>query len=168
MRANVFEGARRLLVVIQVLWVLCVVGIAWGMANSEYVRINVDVTPDKRGGFLRPEGAPECDAEGADAGDSELRTTQRGANVHVYLCLRNLRTLLESSDASAINAYASKYGDRFQLAPEMESRAESLRVRKRIETAGYAVAVAVGGWFVLWLLGSVVGWVARGFVAPSR
>ena len=164
MRANVFEGARRLLVVIQVLWVLCVVGMACVVANGESVRINVDVTPDNRGGFLRPEGAPECDAEGADAGDSEFRTTQRGANAHVYLCLRNRRTLLESSDASAVDAYASK----FQLTPEMESRAESLRVRKRIETAGYAVAVAVGGWFVLWLLGSVVGWVARGFVAPSR
>ena len=166
MRANVFEGARRTLIVVQVLWVLGVAAAAFSIAHDARVGIDADITKDSHGAFLRPEGERECDAKAGDESDFEYRTTKRGTNVTVWLCYRSLRNLVDKS--FDIDSYTGEYAKKFQLTPEMESRADSHRTTQRLEIAGYAVLAAAGGWFFLWVLGSVIGWVARGFIAPSR
>jgi hypothetical protein len=175
-RANVFEGARRILVVIQVLWVVFVFAMAFVIANDARVEIYSDRIPHQKVPVMRLDGAPECDSNNGDVSEMAFRTTRRGTGVNLILCYRTLRTVVAAmperasesprSNEEASDNYARQYAEKEQLTPEMESRADSLRLRQRFATAGYAVLAAAGGWFVLWLLGTVIGWVARGFIAP--
>lgn len=179
MAINVFEGARRLLLVIQVLWVLVVMVIAWSVRPS--ARLELEVT---QAGASATPASQEC-LTGTDAWEWVHPKTALGSQVDVTLCFRAKRfpngSMLvpfrvdetgkmwgNSAYSESVRDYTSAYAKSFTLQAAQESKADKETLSRLVMTMLEGLGVAAAGWGILWLVAWVIGWIVRGFVGIPR
>jgi len=173
---NVFEGSRRIALLIKVLWVIGVIVVAY--SQTPYVSITMFTgMPDDP--FARIADMP-CGTD--DDSEYVTREFAPGRTVSVHLCFMaatasdNRRLIPFRMDAdgkrwmgnekytSEVMNYTAARGRQFALSADDRSRAAELWDAARWENLRNAGAFLVGGWIVLCLLQLIIGWIVRGFM----
>jgi hypothetical protein len=176
-KVNMFEGARRIALVLGVLWVGgC---IAYGILAEP--QADLDYSINRLGAV--PVRVERC---GADDGREYLSTDDgKGNSVSVTLCFKafpsdkgerlipyapaeNGKWWMAGPYSSEVTRYMKERGESFALPPQGMEEARRLRWGKRLEQWKDAAVAAVSGLAVGWALVLVVGWVVRGFLGIAR
>jgi hypothetical protein len=179
MRINVFEGARRIALLISVL--VSIVVIALNAMSDPYVSVNYNVSAPNAPFVRTDETCPP------NAGSNYFPSkTKAGHSIGVTICLLPMAFGDKSeqlvpykidekgmlwgapSYSTEVDAYEQELENRFQLLESDDRQIESelsARYRKALlESLGYlAVGLAVF-WALVW----ATGWVARGFDGIPR
>jgi len=169
---NVFEGSRRVALLLKVLWVLGALAIIWH--NSPFVSMAF-ATSSPDAAFSKVDGC----ASGTDARVFISRPIGNGKSVSLELCFKPLR----ADSGAQLVPYKMQKGwwwGNLRYSPEVEAytkaRAESFQLSQADQRAAREEwnrqwwsnsrstgLFAVGGWVVLSLLQMLVGWIVRGF-----
>jgi len=182
MRVNLFEGARRVLRLLQALWIIGAAIIVWN-STSPYPSLELDVQSP----FSAPvRGAGACSLP--DQLESVSRWTANGTNAFVWLCFRaskssDGRMLIpfrwddrpqgkmwwgEQAFSPHVSEYVTTYSKDYKLTTEHEAWIDSESRKQRFKQIWVGLGVAVGGCLVLTVAAFIVGWIVRGFLGiPS-
>lgn len=181
MKVNVFEGARRIIFLIQAAIVLIGGYFVYEDASNDYYRSIIFVSEHPNQSFYLTK--TEC---GYD--DLEERKTVKMSNgdeVNIDLCFRSV--LFDSGDklvpykidkkgmtwgaskySPVVEDYASKRKNEFKLKASEEKLIESELTRqfwKELKDGGQSIVIAC---IAVWIVSGVLGWVIRGFLGiPS-
>jgi hypothetical protein len=177
MRLNVFEGARRIALVLGLVWVTACV--AYGVFTEPYTHLFYSAN-GPGAAFVK---ADRC---GDDDGSRYVSTTDAPGNrIAVTLCFKafaaeggerlvpyapadNGRWWMAGKYSSEVKRYMDEREAAFSLNPQGNEEAKRLRWEGRLELWKYAALAAVGGVTIGWLLVAVTGWVVRGFLGIPR
>lgn len=172
-RFNVFEGARRIALLLKILWAVGALAIGWTV--SPYVSMEFSTSyPDAE--FIK---SNDCEI-GTDALEFITRAIDDTKNVSVELCFKALRTDSgtqavpyktengrwwgNSPYTPDVTSYTRARSESFQLS-EADRRTAldewNSQRTKNIRDGGF---FAAGGWVALSLLQLLVGWIVRGFL----
>jgi hypothetical protein len=175
-RINVFEGARRVALLLAALWVIGVVVI--GYADEPRVHLSYLV--------LSPHGTPKSNFDGTTSCSADDRQeykslrTAKGTSLWVTICFKSLQfpkgemlvPYKENRDGTMwgagkysreVSSYTESYASEFRLPAVDEGWADGRYWPERWEQAKISGAWLVGGVFALWLFTAVAGWIVRGF-----
>ena len=177
MRVNMFEGARRISLVLGALWA----GgwVAYGVFAEPYAQLHYSIN----GLGAAPVRVEKC---GDDDGYHYMSTDDgKGNFVRVTLCFKAFKS--DSGErlipyarsengwawsagphSTEVTRYMKERHKGFQLPPQGMEEAGRLRWDKRFEQWKEAAIAAVAGLSVGWVLTAVVGWVVRGFLGIPR
>lgn len=175
MGLNAFEGARRILLVVQVLWALGVLVVSYNLAPSPSVTLEV-LRPD----LPARETTRGCDI-GTDAMEWESIRSSGGGDISVTVCFRadkfsDGRMLVpyrvaengmvwgDGPYTEDVTSYTGSYAKTVKLSPATEQRLAGEARRTKFKHLASGAGVAAIGWGVFWVLASVIGWIVRGFV----
>ena len=177
MRLNIFEGSRRIALVLGVLWVTgCV---AYGILAEP----NAQMTYSIGGLGATPVRVEKC---GEDDGRRYFDTVyDKDNSVGVTLCFTahkadsgerlipyapadNGRWWMAGPYSTEVTKYMQDRESTFRLSPQGMEEARRLRWERRLEQWKDAARVAVVGLAVGWVLVTVVGWIVRGFLGIPR
>lgn len=172
-RFNVFEGSRRIALLIKVVWALGALVVGW--TSTPYVSLEFS-TSYPGADFIK---GGDC-RYGTDAREFVSRPIDSYRLVSVELCFKALR-----SDSGAdvipykvendkwwgnspytpdVTAYTKGRAQSFQLSePDLRGAQEEWS-SQRTRNIRNGVLFAIGGWVVLSLLQTLVGWIVRGFL----
>ena len=175
MTINIFEGARRIVFMIQVLWMLGVIAVTW--VGEPYVNVDFEI-PQITATPQRAVVNPTCTRP--DERTMLFRRTPRGTQVSVELCFRatnfNGQMLIPykvEHDGTVwgngryledVRRYIDGYKERFRLTNEVEDWADSQWWKERWGQVRNGAALLAGGWVAIWIIASVIGWIVRGFM----
>jgi hypothetical protein len=171
-RFNVFEGSRRIALLIKVLWAIGALAVGW--TTSPYVSMKFSTSnPDAN--FVQSDNC----RIGKDAVRFISRPIDDGRTVSIELCFKALRAesgaevvpyKVESARwwgngpyTPDVTAYADARADTFKLPEANRRAAEEEWSSERTENIRNGVLFAIGGWVVLSLLQMLIGWIVRGF-----
>jgi hypothetical protein len=186
-KINVFEGARRVGLIIAGLWVL-----AWAIAAVVYWNQTIHVRlvvpgPDEPAQLL--EANASCGRD--DATELITLTTQAGTKVFGSLCFKaheaqDGRMLIPFRQGDVakgenpsrwwmgamfdpdIRRYTERTAKNFRLTPSDEKWIDARVWPERIEAAKTGMAAMFGGLAFMWGLAWAIGWVVRGFLGIPR
>lgn len=172
-RFNVFEGSRRIALLIKVVWAIGALVVGW--TTSPYVSMEFS-TSYPGAEFVKSD---DCKI-GTDAVEFISRPIDNGRTVSVQLCFKALRAdsgaevvpyKVESGKwwgngpyTPDVTAYANARADSFKLSEADRRAAQEEWSSQRTRNIRNGVLFAVGGWVVLSLLQLLVGWIVRGFL----
>lgn len=176
MKVNIFEGARRISLLIGALWV-----VGWGahaVFSEPYSRVTYSVL------WL---GVPFVSGVCPDDAAAEYinRKTPWGEDVNVELCFLASETdngemLVPYADAgegkawmgrkysTEVQQYTESVARKFQLTPEGIEAFESIQRKALLEQWGVAAMSLFGGLAVGWAVVAAIGWIVRGFMGIPR
>lgn len=178
MTLNVFEGARRIALLVAVAWVLG--WVAYAIFSEPSVRLRYVVDWPGRAPVLTEECA------NADATEYLSRSTNDVPNLSVILCFKAHpadngemlipyaptdepgRFWMEAKYASKVWQYTRSAAPQFQLGPDGYAAAGKARdkaISDQWWSSAKFILFGVVGW---WVLVSVVGWIVRGFLGIPR
>jgi hypothetical protein len=176
---NIFEGSRRVALLLKILWVLGVIVVSYN--QSPYVSLKFTTTqPDA------PFVVSDYDCQiGIDHMEFETRSLDDGHAVSVQLCFRsqvfqsNQQRLVpykvegdtmwgNDRYSSEVTNYAEARANDFRLSPADQQMAREEWDRQRSRNIRNAVLFAIGGWIVLSVLQWIIGWIVRGFLGIPR
>jgi len=183
MRINIFEGSRRIRLLLQILWAVGALSINWNNNPSIWVTYQT-YGPDYP--FIKAdESSSSCESN--DRRESLDTKTKSGTSVYVTLCYRaqeftNSQMLVpyktDANDKGKVwgnSAYSSdveKYVEHrkrlFKIPPTDEQWIDELGKKKVIENIKDGVGYAALGFGFIWLIGTVIGWIVRGFMGIPR
>ncbi len=176
MKLNIFEGARRISLLIGALWV-----VGWSahaIFSEPYSRVTYGVL------WL---GAPflteECSSDAAT--EYLSRKTPWGKDVNVELCFlaseaNNGEMLVPYADAgegkawmgrkysTEVQQYTNSVANKFQLTPEGIEAFEAIQRKNLFEQWGEAAMFLFAGLAVGWAVVAAIGWIVRGFMGIPR
>lgn len=176
-----FEGARRILLLIQILWGVGVVAVTW--SESPYITTRFGVSTINALPVQMDEDS-SCNI-GSDAIEYLSRNTKSGKSVSVTLCFKpqkfdDGRMLIPFKVDSGgrlwgnaiysddVKRYTESYATKFELPSGLEKWVEDQWSRKRWRSVKEGALLLAGGWVCFWLLGIIIGWIVRGFAGiPS-
>lgn len=172
-RFNVFEGSRRIALLIKVVWAIGAVAVGW--TASPHVSLEFSTShPDAA--FIKSD---DCTI-GTDATKFISRPIDNDKTVSVELCFKALR-----ADSGAylvpyraeggrwwgnarympdVTTYTDARAQAFSLSEADREAAREEWSNQRTDNIRNGVLFAVGGWIVLSLLQMLVGWIVRGFL----
>lgn len=181
MRLNIFEGARRLNVLVMGVWVIGCVVVAYN--DSPYLTQNYSVTrPNQPARLANDEDA----CQGGDRGESGYKETTSGRRVYVSICFRAAGPAggerlvpfrIDKPDNAIWGAantspeviqYARRYMSDFQIPKADEPAIEKEWRSRRWELAQERGLALVGGVAFFWIAAWVIGWIVRGFLGIPR
>jgi hypothetical protein len=175
---NVFEGSRRIALVVKVAWVIVVGLIAYS------------VSPDVRLTFatMHPNDPFTIADEHCDVGSDAIEWVTRrldDKSIFVQLCFRS--RMFESNEtplvpyrsnndtmwgndpySTQVTTYTRARAQRFSLMGPHEDVARAAWNAERTKNILIAVLFALGGWVALSVLQALVGWIVRGFLGIPR
>ena len=172
---NMFEGSRRLALLVKVLWVICV---ALGLyLSSPSVTLRF-ATTHPNGPFTITE--EQCTAA-TEASERVTRSLDDDSSIYVDLCFKS--RVFESNQqrlvpyrvekdtlwgngpySTEVRAYTAARAEAFRLTAADQAAAHASRDAQWSRNLGYAALFAIGGWTVLSLLQMLLGWIVRGFL----
>lgn len=176
MRVNIFEGARRISLLIGALWV-----VGWGahaIFSEPYSRVTYSVLAL---GVPFVSGACPDDA----AAEYIEREAPEGKSVNVTLCFLANQTdsgemLVPYADAgegmlwmgrkysTEVQGYTNSMASKFQLTPEGIEAFKAIQRKALLEQWGVAAMFLFGGLAVGWAVVAAIGWIVRGFMGIPR
>lgn len=176
MKVNVFEGARRITLLIAVLWAIGVVVFTWN--NEPNVPLSYVIVWIGNPPIRIAEG--KCKDE--DLRDWKYITTAKSTSVRVSFCFTAHRAdsgewlipyeldekdpkrgWMNSKYSTQVSDYKRRVVGSFQLSTADEAWADSQWWPERRQQVGWGVVWLIGGWVALWVLSFVIGWIVRGF-----
>lgn len=176
-KLNVFEGARRISLLVGVLWAVGVAIAVWN--NEPYLVVRYDVLAPNAAPIKSPDqDRSYCASE--DTFKSKSMTAPNGSDLNVHLCFKARRfdngrmlvpykidpdgTLWGAEHYSnLVTPYAERVTRDFQVPKVDEEWLKSQYWPKRRKQFGEGTMWLVGGWIALWVFTFVVGWIVRGF-----
>lgn len=175
-RFNLFEGSRRIALLLKVVWVIGVGVVAYN--QSPYVSLTF-FTMMPNDPFVRLPNE-ECNT-GADDFDYVSREFDEGKTVSVQLCYKVARSdsgqfLIpfrvepggrwwgNEKYSSDVLTYTAARSSGFNLGPDDRDAASRLWNQQWWKNLRNAILFGVGGWLVLSVLQALVGWIVRGFL----
>jgi hypothetical protein len=177
MKINVFEGARRILRLLQAVWVLGAIVVSWN--QTPYVSLTYSTAAPS---------APFVPAEDCRSNDRTEHLYGRKLDgektASVTLCF----TAQEFPNGSMLIPYTEKDGqvwgngeysnevmnytkaraERFDLPDEGRKRALEQWNRRRTDQLKEAALFTIGGVVCLSILSAIIGWIVRGFFGIPR
>ena len=186
MRINVFEGARRIALLLGAIWVI---GVATFTVSDWERDTRVKIVFARSGPgqpWLRATPAERySDCTFADASQSREFTTKGKTSVSATLCFKaskfkNNRMLVPYKQdgegmwwgagaySDEVKAYTTEAADAFRLAMTDEEWADGQLWPTRWKTVRNAAGVLFGGLVLLWLFTAIFGWIVRGFLAIPK
>jgi hypothetical protein len=178
-RMNIFEGARRIGLLIKVLWLIVVAFFTYN--DQPYVQLKF-ASSSPIAALVRVSG--DCQI-GVDATEYITRDLSAGRSAGINLCFRaqsfdngkrlvpyrvDDKGMMWGNDPYSpdVAAYTRSRANDFVLADADARVAEADWGAQRRRNFGYGFAWAVGGWVVLSVIQALIGWVVRGFLGiPS-
>lgn len=178
-RINVFEGSRRIALVLKVVWLIGVAVVA--SVHSAPVSMTF-VTSQPNAPFIITD--EDCDTS-SDAVEFVTRAIDNHRSISARLCFKsqafepNQQRLVpyridndtvwgNSPYSREVTAYTDARAEEFRLTPADQERARAAWNAQRARSIWYAVLFAAGGWIGLSLLQALIGWIVRGFVGVPR
>ena len=179
MRVNIFEGSRRILLMLQILWAVGALALNW---NSGYIDVTYQTFSPN---------SPFIKADSCESNDRTVslysQKTKSGTSFSATLCFKaqkfsNGQMLVpyktDAEDQSKVwgnSAYSSDvdyYVEHrkllFKIPPTDEEWIDDQGREKFTENLKDGIGYAVTGWIIIWLTGSVIGWIMRGFMGIPR
>lgn len=176
MKVNIFEGARRISLLIGVLWV-----VGWSAAaifSEPYSRVNYSVLSL---------GVPFVSGVCPDDAVAEYieREAPEGKSVNVTLCFLAAKAdtgemLVPYADAgngkvwmggkysTEVRKYTASAASEFDLTPEGIEAFEAIQRKALLEQWGEAAMSLFSGLAVGWAVVAAIGWIVRGFMGIPR
>lgn len=176
MKVNIFEGARRISLLISAVWV-----VGWSahaIFSEPYSRVTYSVLAL---------GVPFVDSACPDDAATEYieREAPWGKSVNVTLCfLANQadsgEMLVPYADAgegmlwmgrkysTEVQGYTNSVANKFQLTPEGIEAFEAIQRKALLEQWGVSAMFLLGGLAVGWAVVAAIGWIVRGFMGIPR
>lgn len=176
-RINIFEGGRRIALLIGILWAVgCV---AYAAFTEPYTSITY-VVPHLN---TPPILAKECLSD--DAHEHLVLQSPNGKSVRVNLCFKASKAdsgemLVPYEDAgsgrvwmkkrhdSDVAKYTTAFAQTFQLSEQVMEAANAERRAALLEQWKWALMTLFGGVAVGWGFVASIGWIARGFMGIPR
>lgn len=186
MKINIFEGSRRIALLIGGIWAIGVIG-TFGDTWSEDTAVKMVFavpSPGQPATRDTPESEySECAFK--DHSESRYFVTSSGTRVRAILCFkarefRDGQMLIpykvDSTGAlwgdrrysDNVSTYTKKVADSFRLSKQYEHWADSQLWPTRLQRFKVVVAFLFGGLIALWIFTAVVGWIVRGFLGIPR
>ena len=156
MTINVFEGARRIALLIAGLWV--VGWIAYAAFNDTSYSIVYSV--EKPGAPPKP--ATTCGED--DDFQYLTKEAPNGESFSTMLCFAKRR----ADDSDEFKTYKANVIEQFQLTADASSLAKASRPRAVLEQWRDAAYFLFGGLAAGWVLAAALGWIFRGFMGIPR
>lgn len=183
MRLNVFAGARRIALLIAILWGIGALVVTWLQEPVIELRYTI----------AWPGESPvrtSQDCQNEEARKWKRIRTARGTPIDLALCFKAKETREEKGDApwlrgailipyrvepqtghwwgaaphsSEVSAYTQRAADDFTLAKTDQEWADEQYWPARSKQMMVGVGWLIGGWIVLWIATFVIGWIVRGF-----
>jgi hypothetical protein len=180
MAFNLFEGARRIQLLLQVLWVLGCVVFVWNDTPSLSLKYE---TLHPAAPFHRTTG--ECGSEdasefryGYDLGDGKRASISlcfkaqpfpnNQANLVPYKVDENGMLWGGPSYSIEVESYTKSRLSQFTLSEAERQSAIEEWWKARLAGLWTAAGFAIGGWIVIALIGGTIGWVVRGFIGDPH
>jgi hypothetical protein len=176
---NVFEGSRRIALLLKVVWVIGVAVLSYMQSPDVLVKF-VTTQPDAP--FMITD--EDCEI-GADGIERVIRAIDGGRSISAELCFKS--QVFESNQqrlvpykvekdtmwgngryATEVRAYTKARAEQFRLTGADQEAARAAWSSLRSRTVGYAFLFATGGWIALSVLQALTGWIVRGFVGIPR
>ncbi len=176
MSINIFEGARRIAVVIGAFW------LAGWLGNAVFSRTYPELHYVVAGLGAEPMRALGC---GRDDAVQRVSADDAKGPVDAVLCFRaqladngkmlvpyansgNGKWWMQDKYSSEVSTYTAGVGQRFRL--PVEDFAEAIQERRqarfeKFKEAGIGIGLGLG---IGWLLVTLVGWIVRGFCGIQR
>jgi hypothetical protein len=172
-RFNLFEGSRRIALLLKVLWAIGALAVGW--TSAPFVSMEF-ATSHPDAGFI---ASDNCKI-GTDAVEFINREIEDGQTVSVELCFKALqadsgaqivpykvekgRWWGNSPYTPDVMAYTDARSESFKLSEDARRTARDEWSVQRSRNIRNGVLFAVGGWVVLSLFQMLVGWIVRGFL----
>lgn len=176
MKVNIFEGARRISLLIGALWV-----VGWSahaIFSEPYSQVTYSVLSL---------GVPFVAEDCPDRAAIEFleREAPDGKSVNIKLCFlagqadngEMLVPYTEASDgivwmgerySTEVQKYTESVARKFQLTPEGIEAFEAIQRKALLEQWGVAAMSLFGGLAIGWAVVAVIGWIVRGFMGIPR
>ena len=178
-RLNLFEGSRRISLLLKIVWVLGVVAVAY--SQTPYVSLHFTTTHPAATLTMSDY---DCQV-GVDAMEFVTRTLDDGRSVSAQLCFQspvfqsNQQRLVpykvESDQiwgndrySNDVTNYTDARANEFRLTPPDQEVAAQRLDAQRSENVRNAILFIIGGWIVLSILQALIGWIVRGFMGSPR
>lgn len=176
MTINVFEGARRIMLLFAALWGIGVVVYVWNDEPTVYMSYTVE-WPDQP-----PERVAQNECTPEDAQDWQHVSTTNGMRVNLTFCFKAHKTdkgqmlipyRVDWKDkqwwggerySSEVSRYKNQTSSEFRLSKADSEWADSQWWPARWKQIRDGALWLFGGWLVLWIFASVTGWIVRGFM----
>lgn len=177
MKLNIFEGARRISLLIGALWVIGVSANAF--FSTPYATVTYAV--------LLPGSAPAVtyDCPSNAATEYLERRTAEGKTINIKLCFFAAKAdtgemLVPYADAgngkvwmggvysTEVQQYTASVASKFDLTPEGIAAFKSIHRKALFEQWGAAAMFLFGGLAVGWAVVAAIGWIVRGFMGVPR
>lgn len=180
MKFNVFEGARRIVLLLQGIFVLAALGI--GFFDDPYVRLVYETRyPNEPFSLAKNQ---ECDYSNDDSESIERQSTS-GDEINITLCYRGslfsggnilIPFKLEDDEkvwgnekhSTEVSEYTKMRTASFVLPPDAHDEYRKVWWKKKFENAWGGVKIAVVGYLSILIFSFSVGWVVRGFLGIPR
>ena len=177
MRINIFEGARRITLLIGMVWAVgC---IAYAVFTEPYTSITYVVSDLNSPPVL----AKECSRD--DASEYTVQQSPNGKSVHVNLCFKaskadngemlvpykdagNGRVWMKNRYDSDVAKYTTAFAQTFQLSEQGIDAANAEHRAALLEQWKWQLMALFGGVAVGWVFVASIGWIARGFMGIPR
>lgn len=171
---NIFEGTRRIALLIGAFWAICVISIhaVWDQSvRLEYVVTSPDIVVRVH--------KDKCNFDDSD--EWQYTTTSNETKLAVHFCFkaqkftngemlvpiwidRKKSQIVGSSKFSAgTKNYTKRFASEFKIPATDIDWADGQKWPVRLEKTKDGALWVVGGWLILWLLTANVGWIVRGF-----
>ena len=172
-RFNLFEGSRRIALLLKVAWVIGVAAITY--STSPYASLRF-VTWSPVDTFHRT--TDDCQI-GTDAMEFVTHSIGDGKSVSAQLCFKaqlfESRLLVPYKDengklwgherhSTAVTAYTKGRADQFALSENDRETGLIEWRRQSHENLRNGILFAIGGWIVLSVIQALIGWIVRGFM----
>lgn len=179
MTVNVFEGARRLAMLVAALWSL---GVGYYALVESSPRITASYI------ITGPSAAPIRGDCGNDYSYTrrEYRTlsTKQGTDAHISFCFlpqifaNNQKLIPYRTDSqgliwgnqkysSEVSEYAERVARNFTLSAADEQWLDERWWPERWESLKDSAGVLLGGLAAIWIISKIIGWIVRGFAGIS-
>ena len=174
-RFNLFEGSRRIALILKGIWVIAVVVVSY--TQSPFVTLTF-FTMMPNDAFVRLPNE-ECEV-GTDALDFLSREFAQGRAVSVQLCYKAARSddsrllvpfqvdagrwLGNERYSTEVMNYTNARTRDFALNADDREAASRLWDEQRWQNIRNAFLFAIGGWVILSILQGLIGWIVRGFM----
>lgn len=176
MKFNVFEGARRIVLLLQGIFVLAALGI--GFFDDPYVRLVYETRyPNEPFSLAKNR---ECNYSN-DASEEIERKTENGNEINITLCYRGspfsggdilIPFRLEDDGkvwgngkySTEVSEYTKKRTASFVLPPDAHDEYRKAWWEKKFENAWDGIKTAAIGYICILIFSFSVGWIVRGFL----
>lgn len=177
MKLNIFEGARRISMLIGALWVIWVCADRFSATPDPYVAYAV-LLPDST-----PSVTDDCPSDSAI--EYLKRKAADGKTINIKLCFfsvkndsgemfvpyanaANGKVWMGGVYSTEVQQYTTSVANKFGVTPEGIAAFESISRKALLEHWKDAAMLLFGGLAVGWAVVAAIGWIVRGFMGIPK